>query len=171
MHAEPWASRIFYFTFPLHGPVTAGVMQQRRMTELRYLYTLSKSFAPPTLGLRGARLIDDHGQTSHADLPANHRDPYDVNEPELDYYFDVWGFLPPTELLFYAFSVIRYAAKHDEPTVYLERWIETIDGKLAMIVGDCDAKQESSLKRMLAEQLNIVSVFELEAIFSYISDS
>jgi len=134
-------------------------------------YKLSKSFSPPRCDLRRARLIDDCGRPKHAQVPVAHRDPYDVSESQLDYYCDVWGFVDPPDLLFYAFAICRFTSQHSEPPIYFERWIETVDGRLPVLVECCSAKQLAELKALLSEHLQVVVEFELEAIFEFLAST
>ena len=132
-------------------------------------YKFSKSFAPPTLTLRDARLLDDRGDEANSQVPVKHRDPYDVTERELGHYFDVWGFLPPEDVLFYAFAVFRFTSPSSELPLYLERWLGTVDSRLDIFIQQCSSAQVSELRDCLANYQDWIIEFDLEAIFEFLT--
>ena len=117
-------------------------------------YSLSKQFAPPKVDLRQGRILDDSGDGRNAQHHLKHRDPSDVSLRDLEYYFDVWGFLDPSDLIFYLHSVLRFAQGVENTPVYYERWSETLDSRLNQIVEDLTNVQIEQLRTALVDAIS-----------------
>ena len=120
---------------------------------MREAYELSKQFAPPSVDLRMGRLLDDHGDAQNATVSLTHRDPYDVTSRQLEYYYDVWGFLSGNDILFYLFPVIRFLDSANEPPVYFDRWLAAMAFRLDDIVGILNNSQAERLRLVLAASI------------------
>ena len=114
-------------------------------------YSLAKQFAPPNVDLRYGRLADDHGDKRQAQRAVKHRDPYDVSLADLEYYFDVWRYLEPTDLLFYSYAVLRFLQSDQRLPVYFERWIEVLDCQLPVILELLSEEQRLEFRLMLVK--------------------
>ena len=131
------------------------------------VYSLSKSFSPPQVDLREARLIDDHGATQNSAVTVRHRDPNDVSASELEYYFDVWGFMTPGDLLFYAYPLTRFNCGDGEPPLYFERWFETVDDKLDSVLQLCSDAQRATLRALLGRYSNYARDLDFDRVVQF----
>lgn len=105
---------------------------ERRTMEYQNVYELSKRNGPPIVDLRHAKIEDDFGDRSHAELSVSHRVPEDVSREQLDYYGSIYGYLEDSDLLFYLYPIAReYAA--DNSLECIDAFFYSLDRSLDAI--------------------------------------
>ena len=138
MHAKSGLRVLLKWRIYRPDSVIAAVIPLGQDTAMNY--AIAKKFAPPAVDLRAGRIADD-GDERLAKRPIRHRDPYDVSCADLEYYFDVWGFLTPEDLLFYSYPVARFLGQTGQTPVYYERWVEALNSRLEQVINLLNPEQ------------------------------
>ena len=112
--------------------------------DLQEISKLSSKHAPPRTDLRQARIKDDWGSTNGASVELKHKKPDDVTIEHFEAYCDVFGYIHPTDLLFYLYPVIRETIDDPEFVGSID-FLAALNTKFERLNGKLSPEDQSTL--------------------------
>ena len=114
------------------------------------IYNLSDKFAPPTIDLRKAQILDDYGDESYAKIIVNHKKPDDVKRKEFDYYGWVYPFMEPEDLIFYLYPILIEYEK-DREIDCVDSFMYSMDREINKLLPKLSEEEREVLKKAFEE--------------------